>query len=101
MQAADDYRDKPEIDRLAATPASFARKVSGSYYTHDDLVRLILRESVGRLCDERMAQFERRLAGWRRNKTLSLAQWAQLDGNPDAAQRDGIDPATRILELTV
>ena len=36
----DDYHDKPEIDRIVARPASFARKVSGSYYTHDDLVRL-------------------------------------------------------------
>lgn len=34
-------------------PASFARKVSGSYYTHDDLVRLVLRESVGLLAREK------------------------------------------------
>jgi hypothetical protein len=41
--------DRPELDRVRAVPASFARKVSGSYYTHDDLVQLILRESVGLL----------------------------------------------------
>ena len=32
---------------LVARPASFARKVSGSYYTHDDLVQLVLDKSVG------------------------------------------------------
>ena len=47
VQAEDDYRDKLEIDRIVAVPASFARKTSGSYYTHHDLVKLILRESVG------------------------------------------------------
>ncbi len=52
VQAADDYREKLEVNRITAQPASFARKVSGSYYTHDDLVRLILRESVGLLARE-------------------------------------------------
>ena len=42
------HPDGPEINRIVARPASFARKVSGSYDTHDDLVRLILRQSVGR-----------------------------------------------------
>ncbi len=101
VQAADDYRDKPEIDRLAATPASFARKVSGSYYTHDDLVRLILRESVGRLADERVERFEAQLAKWKGKHALTTAQWELLDGSDGAGQRDSLDPATQILELTV
>jgi hypothetical protein len=61
VQARDDYKDRPEINRIIAAPASFARKVSGSYYTHDDLVRLVLRESVGLLAAERMAAFESHL----------------------------------------
>lgn len=101
VQAQDDYRDKPEIDRLAARPASFARKVSGSYYTHHDLVRLVLRESVGRLAAERMAAFEKALDGWKSRASLTPPLWDKLDGTPGAGQRDAIDPATQILELTI
>jgi hypothetical protein len=101
VQAAESYHDRPEIDRVVARPASFARKTSGSYYTHDDLVRLILRESVGRLCDERVGRFDKALVGWKSNASLTTAQWGRLDGTPELGQRDAIDPATQILELTV
>ncbi len=101
VQARHSYRELPEIDRIVARPASFARKVSGSYYTHADLVRLLLRESVGRLAAERMAAFEQALAGWQARATLGPAQWERLDGSTAQAQRDAIDPATQILELTV
>ncbi|HSV70876.1 MAG TPA: hypothetical protein VLI72_12255 [Methylibium sp.] len=101
VQAAESYHDREEIDRIVARPASFARKVSGSYYTHDDLVRLILRESVGRLADEQVERFEAQLAKWKGKHSLTTAQWALLDGSDGAGQRDALDPATRILELTV
>src|SRR3546814_12074782 len=37
-----------EVDdgELLVRPSTFARKHSGSYYTHDDLVKLILRETL-------------------------------------------------------
>ncbi len=92
VQAADDYRDKPEIDRITAQPASFARKVSGSYYTHDDLVRLILRESVGLLAGERLAAFEAQIAKYRKKTSLNPADWNLLDQ---------LDPASAILELKI
>lgn len=92
VQAADDYRDKPEIDRIAARPASFARKTSGSYYTHDDLVRLVLRESVGLLADERAAAFDKLVTGWKKKTSLSPPEWERLDA---------ADPAAAILELKV
>ncbi|MGK2901241.1 MAG: Eco57I restriction-modification methylase domain-containing protein [Burkholderiaceae bacterium] len=92
VQAADDYRDKPEIDRIAAQPASFARKVSGSYYTHDDLVRLILRESVGLLARERLGAFEAQIARYRKKTSLNPGDWELLDR---------LDPASAILELKV
>ena len=92
VQAADDYRDKPEIDRIVARPASFARKVSGSYYTHDDLVRLILRESVGLLAGERGADFDKLVAGWKKKHSLNPGDWDRLDK---------ADPASTILELKV
>ncbi|MDP1646964.1 MAG: Eco57I restriction-modification methylase domain-containing protein [Rubrivivax sp.] len=92
VQAADDYHDKPEIDRIVARPASFARKVSGSYYTHDDLVRLILRESVGLLARERVEGFDKQIAKWARKTSLNPAEWDTLDR---------LDPASRILDLKV
>ena len=92
VQAADDYRDKPEINRITAQPASFARKVSGSYYTHDDLVRLILRESVGLLASERVSAFEAQIERYKKKTSLNPAEWGVLDS---------LDPASAILELKV
>ena len=92
VQAEDDYRDKPEINRIVARPASFARKVSGSYYTHDDLVRLILRESVGLLAGERVETFERLVTGWKKKRSLTPPEWDRLDA---------ADPASAILSLKV
>lgn len=92
VQAEDDYRDKPEIDRLVARPASFARKVSGSYYTHDDLVRLILREAIGRLAAERQTAFDALLGRWAKKPSLTPPDWDALDRT---------DPASRLLELKV
>ena len=42
---------------IVVRPNVFARKDSGSYYTPDDLVDLIVRESVGPLADARMKRF--------------------------------------------
>ena len=92
VQAKDDYKDKPEINRIVAEPASFARKVSGSYYTHDDLVRLILRESVGLLASERMGAFEAHLKKLGKKTALNPADWDALDAK---------DPASQILELKI
>jgi len=92
VQAEDSYQDKPEINRIIAAPASFARKVSGSYYTHDDLVRLVLRESVGLLATERMAAFEAHLAKIAKKAALNPGDWDALDAK---------DPASEILELKI
>ena len=100
VQAVDTYKDKPEINRITAAPASFARKVSGSYYTHDDLVRLILRESVGQLAQARMDAFTRKIESWKNRTSLGQAQWNVLDGN-DEERIASIDPASQILELKI
>jgi hypothetical protein len=78
------------VGRIVAKPASFARKVSGSYYTHDDLVRLVLRESVGLLAQERLASFSRLVK--------KLAEKSSLTHADEEALNDK-DPATLILEL--
>lgn len=84
--------DLPEVDRVRAVPASFARKVSGSYYTHDDLVQLILRESVGLLVAEKVAAFDKLVDGWKKKAALNPADWERLDA---------ADPASTALELKV
>lgn len=101
VQAAESYHDRPEIDRLVARPASFARKASGSYYTHDDLVRLLLEQSVGRLAQERVARFQRAMQDWKSRATLPTLLWNRLDGTPEQGHRDSIDPASQLLELTI
>lgn len=91
VQAGDNF-DLEEINRVIARPASFARRVSGSYYTHHDLVRLLLRESVGQLADERLTAFTEKIAKLRKKAALNPPDWEDLE------QRD---PASAMLELTV
>lgn len=93
VQAGDSF-GTPEIDRIVARPASFARKVSGSYYTHDDLVRLLLRETVGLYATEINKALDTRLKSWREKEKTSLnpADWDTLDK---------LDPASRLLDLTI
>ena len=92
VQAQDDYKDKPEVNRLMALPASFARKVSGSYYTHDDLVRLILRESVGLLATERQQALDAHIQKLAKKGSLNPGDWDALDA---------LDPASQMLELKI
>ena len=86
---------EPVVDERGAVelqPNLFARKGSGSYYTHDDLVRLILRETLGPLLQEIGTAFDRanaNLAGDRRPRADRLAELAAAD------------PAARILDLKV
>lgn len=47
---------------VTVQPSVFARKNTGSYYTHDDLVKLILEETIGPLAGERIARFDKTLA---------------------------------------
>ncbi len=91
VQAGDNF-DLKEINRIVARPASFARKVSGSYYTHDDLVRLLLRESVGVMAQERLDAFEKQIAKLKKKQSINPPEWDLLDK---------LDPASAILELHV
>jgi hypothetical protein len=89
---ADSFSSTAAVDRVVAKPASFARKVSGSYYTHDDLVRLILRESVGLLAQERMDAFLKVVKKLATQDALSHADEEALNAK---------DPASLILELRI
>lgn len=75
---------------IAETPA--ARKSSGSYYTPEELVALIIERTVGPLVTERVEAFKVRtdaLAGEKRPKEARLAELRDLD------------PASRLLDLKV
>jgi Eco57I restriction-modification methylase len=77
---------------LVARPASFARKVSGSYYTHDDLVQLVLAKSVGVLIAECSAAHDALIARYSKKTTLKPYEWDEIDR---------LDPASTILALKV
>jgi len=87
-----EYRLESEDGRLIARPTSFARRGSGSYYTHDDLVKLLIHEAVGPLVEERVADFYGLIDKWKRRREISVADWRALDAS---------DPATRMLDIKV
>jgi hypothetical protein len=47
--------------QIEIVPNIFARKGSGSYYTHDSMVRLIVEKAVGPLIEERFQGFAQKL----------------------------------------
>lgn len=77
---------------ILARPASFARKTSGSYYTHDGLVKLIIKEAVGPQIAERVAAFSEQLDEWKNKKELKPSDWEALEK---------LDPAVAMLELKI
>ena len=82
----------PDGDGVAVRPNIFARKGSGSYYTPDDLVGLIVEETIGPLVRGRMDAFEAeagRMPADGPERERAVARLAALD------------PAEKILELKV
>ena len=82
-------RDGGEI---AVRPNVFARKGSGSYYTPDDLVGLIIKETIGPLVRSSMDNFTAKhseLAGGQLPEDRRISRLKQLD------------PAEKLLELKV
>ena len=79
-------------DEITIRPNIFARKGSGSYYTPDDLVQLILVETLDPLVEERKAAFREKIA--------------ELTDSPRPPERKigqlkSIDPAERLLDLKI
>lgn len=67
---------------VALRPNAFARRTTGSYYTPDELVQLILRRAIGPLLVERRARFDAeadRLAHDRRARRERIAELARHD----------------------
>ncbi len=81
-----------EDDRINIRPNIFARKGSGSYYTPDDLVGLIIRETLGPLVSQRLDAF------------ISLcAEYEELDRPEDwkLTRLKALDPAEKLLDLKI
>lgn len=80
-----------EAGEVRIRPNIFARKGSGSYYTPDDLVGLILEEALGPLVERRLGPF--------------TAKVTELEDLPPSSRRMGtltrLDPAVRMLELKI
>jgi hypothetical protein len=81
-----------EQGEIVIRPNVFARKGSGSYYTPDDLVRLIVRETVAPLVAQRMESFSA--------KAEELATGNQLEDYRLGALKR-LDPAEKLLELKI
>lgn len=79
---------------VVVAPSTFARKNSGSYYTHDDLVKLILRETLDPLAKERIDAFDTRL-------TEVLALRDRLRNEQLNTILANADPARALLGLKV
>lgn len=87
-----EYRLVVEDEILLARPSSFARKTSGSYYTHDDLVKRIIEETVGPLVRKKREIFLRQLESWAKKRALEPEDWRLLDR---------LDPASALLTLRI
>jgi hypothetical protein len=82
--------------RLELRPSIFARKTTGSYYTPEELVRLILRRAVGTLLAERRQVFTDRadaLASDRRPKAERLRLLSAYDPAEAFVRLRVCDPA--------
>ena len=77
---------------IVVRPNVFARKDSGSYYTPDDLVDLIVRETVGPLADSRMEAFAA--------KAEDIPS-SQVPEDRRMGRLKQLDPAEKLLELKV
>ena len=81
-----------EEGEIVVRPNIFARKESGSYYTPDDLVGLIIKETVGLLVQRCMDNFE--------SKTAEFAQ-SDLPDDLKIGLLKEADPAEKLLELKI
>ena len=81
-----------EDSEIAVRPNVFARKGSGSYYTPDDLVALIIKETVEPLIQSRIDDFTAK------NSELATSS---LPEDLRIGQLKRADPAEKLLELKV
>ena len=81
-----------EGDEIVVRPNVFARKSSGSYYTPDELVGLILEETIGPLVRSRLDAFAAEAARLRKSRRSVRVKLEELKR---------LDPVTKLLDLKV
>ncbi|MCY3817684.1 MAG: restriction endonuclease [Gammaproteobacteria bacterium] len=81
-----------ESEGIVVRPNVFARKTSGSYYTPDDLVSLIIEETIEPLVRSRMEAFDEEVSELDRGGSRDARELSRLRA---------IDPAEKLLELKV
>ncbi len=79
-------------ETIVVRPNVFARKGSGSYFTPNDLVHLILRETVEPMIQSRVDDF---------TSASEELTTGRAPGNDEIAALERLDPAERILELRI
>jgi type I restriction-modification system DNA methylase subunit len=87
-----EYQLRAEAGAIVVLPNVFARKGSGSYYTPDELVSLIIDRTIGPLIDERLRAFAHEAERLARDKQPTPARLQDLAK---------LDPASAILDLKV
>ena len=87
-----EYELVREGGKIVVRPNIFARKESGSYYTPDDLVSLIIRETIEPLVDSRMEAFESEIPEMRKKKMAEDLRLGSLSL---------LDPAEKLLEMKI
>ena len=89
-----------EADGIVIRPNVFARKGSGSYYTPEPLVALILKETVEPLIEARLDAF--RAEAERQAKAVRNPPSQEQPSAAESGERlRALDPATAILDLKV
>ncbi|TSD87553.1 restriction endonuclease [Mycobacterium sp. KBS0706] len=85
---------EPTIEggKVAIKPNVFARRGSGSYYTPESLVSLIIERTVGPLIDERRERFS--------TKAAEMAN-SSKSNSPRLEDLTALDPASAILDLRI
>ena len=83
-------RDRDGRVEIRLSP--YARKDSGSFYTPQELVELIVEQTLKPLVEERLAAFETKAAGLGGSRRPVAERRAELER---------LDPAEAVLELTV
>lgn len=87
-----EYGLKAEGDHVVVDADDTARHESGSYYTPDSLVSLIIEKAVGPFVEDRLEAFREKAAQLAKDKRQDEVKLAELQG---------FDPALGILELKI
>jgi hypothetical protein len=75
----------PQGEGVTLRPNRFARKTSGSYYTPDELVMLILRRTIGPLLEERRAAFSAKSGALSKDRRSKRERIRDLEPHDAAA----------------